>query len=103
MTPRQLHERLAAGGDAPVILDVREGWETRICALPHSLHIPMGQVPLRAGELSRDTEIVVVCHHGVRSQRVAYFLETLGFEKLINLAGGMNAWATEVDPSMTKY
>jgi rhodanese-related sulfurtransferase len=103
MTPRQLQERLASGTDAPVILDVREGWETRICALPNSLHIPMSQVPMRAGELARDAEIVVVCHHGVRSQRVAYFLQTLGHEKLINLAGGIDAWAKEIDPAMAKY
>jgi rhodanese-related sulfurtransferase len=103
MTPRQLEERLAAGTDAPLILDVREDWETRICALPNSLHIPMGQVPMRANELSRDAEIVVVCHHGVRSQRVAYFLQSLGFEKLINLAGGIDAWAKDVDPAMAKY
>jgi rhodanese-related sulfurtransferase len=103
ITPRQLQERLAAGGDAPVILDVREVWETRLCTLADSIHIPMGQIPMRAAELPRDAEIVVLCHHGVRSQRVAYFLQSLGFDNLINLAGGIDAWSKEVDTAMAKY
>jgi rhodanese-related sulfurtransferase len=103
MTPRQLHERLAAGGAAPVILDVREPWETQVCALPGSVHIPMGQIPMRARELPADAEIVVLCHHGVRSQRVAYFLQSLGFDRLFNLAGGIDAWSKDVDPTMAKY
>jgi len=56
-----------------VLLDVREGWELNICALPGALHIPMGQVPARAEELDPEQELVVICHHGVRSLRVARF------------------------------
>jgi rhodanese-related sulfurtransferase len=103
MTPRQLQERLAADGAAPVILDVREPWETRICALADAVHIPMGQVPMRARELPTNAEIIVLCHHGVRSQRVAYFLQSLGYENLFNLAGGIDAWSKDVDPTMAKY
>jgi rhodanese-related sulfurtransferase len=102
-TPRQLQERLAAGGAAPVILDVREPWETKICMLPDSLHIPMRDIPARVGELRADNDIVVLCHHGIRSQRVAYYLQSLGFENLFNLAGGIDAWSKEVDPTMAKY
>lgn len=103
LTPRQLKERLDHGGEPPVILDVREPWEHQLCALPGAVHIPMGQVPMRVAELGKDSEIVVLCHHGVRSQRVAYYLESLGFDKLGNLAGGIDAWAKEVDPAMAKY
>jgi rhodanese-related sulfurtransferase len=103
LTPRQLQERLGQGGEPPVILDVREPWEHQLCALPGAVHIPMGQVPMRAAELGKDSEIVVLCHHGVRSQRVAYYLESLGFDKLGNLAGGIDAWAKDVDPTMAKY
>jgi rhodanese-related sulfurtransferase len=103
MTVRELKERLAQPGARPVLLDVREGWELKICALPEALHIPMGQIPTRTEELDPQQEIVVVCHHGVRSQRVAYFLASHGFSKLYNLQGGVNAWAREIDPAMHTY
>lgn len=100
---RQLKERLDHPGEKPLVLDVREGWELGICVLPDVTHIPMGQIPARVDELDPDQEIVVVCHHGVRSLRVAYFLQSRGFKKLYNLQGGMDAWAREIDPAMHKY
>jgi len=103
MTVRELKERLAQAGAIPVLLDVREGWELNICALPGALHIPMGQVPTRTEELDPEQETVVVCHHGVRSLRVAHFLESRGFSKLYNLQGGVDAWAREIDPAMHTY
>jgi rhodanese-related sulfurtransferase len=103
MTVRALQERLAQTGGKPVILDVREGWELNICALPGSLHIPMGQIPARVEELDPRQETVVVCHHGIRSMRVAYFLASRGFSRLYNLQGGVDAWAREIDPAMHKY
>jgi rhodanese-related sulfurtransferase len=103
LSVRALHARLAAGGEPPVILDVREGWELKICALPGSTHLPMGQVAARLDELDPQRETVVVCHHGVRSLRVVQFLESRGFSKLYNLQGGLDAWAREVDPAMHTY
>ncbi len=103
MTVRVLQERLAQPGAKPVLLDVREGWELNICALPGALHIPMGQIPTRTGELDPEQELVLVCHHGVRSLRVAYFLASRGFSKLYNLQGGVDAWAREIDPAMQTY
>ena len=103
MTVLELKERLAQPGAKPVLLDVREGWELNICALPDALHIPMGQIPARAEELDPQKEMVVVCHHGVRSLRVAHFLESHGFSKLYNLQGGVDAWAREIDPAMHTY
>jgi len=103
LSVRELQQRLAAGGEPPVLLDVRESWELKICALPASLHIPMGQIPARLAELDPARETVVVCHHGVRSLRVAYFLEGQGFKNLYNLQGGVDAWAREIDPAMHKY
>lgn len=103
MTVRELKERLAQAGGKPVLLDVREGWELNICALPGSLHIPMGQIPTRTEELDPDQELVVVCHHGVRSLSVAHFLERRGFSKLYNLQGGVDAWAREIDSAMQTY
>ena len=103
MTVQELKQRLTRPGDRPVLLDVREGWEVNICALPDALHIPMGQVAARIQELNPQQEMVVVCHHGVRSQHVADFLASRGFNKLYNLQGGVNAWAREIDPAMRTY
>jgi len=103
LSVRALKDRLAAPGDSPVILDVREPWELRICALPGTTHIPMGQIPARLDELEPDRETVVVCHHGVRSLRIVHFLESRGFKNLYNLQGGVDAWAREIDPAMHTY
>jgi rhodanese-related sulfurtransferase len=103
LTVRALQERLAQPGTPPVILDVREGWEMQICALPGSTHIPMGQIPDRLNELDPARETVVVCHHGVRSRQVIGFLEQRGFTSLYNLTGGVDAWAREIDPRMPTY
>lgn len=87
----------------PALLDVREAFELEICSLPGSQHIPMHQVPLQLEALNPDQEIVVICHHGGRSMQVAMFLDNKGFAAVHNLAGGVEAWATEVDPKMRRY
>ena len=87
----------------PFLLDVREPWEVQTCALDNFVNIPMGQIPARLDELNREQPVVVVCHHGIRSQRVALFLEHAGFEKVYNLRGGVDAWAKEVDPTFPVY
>ncbi|WP_332671325.1 rhodanese-like domain-containing protein [Aromatoleum sp.] len=103
MTVAELAERLAAGGDKPVLLDVREPWEFELCHIEGSQPMPMGSVPARAAELDAQAETVVICHHGGRSAQVAMFLERQGFKNVINLAGGVAAWATQVDPAMPRY
>jgi len=102
MTPRELASRLA-GPTAPVVLDVREPEEIAIASLARAVAIPMGEVPARHGELPRDAEIVVLCHHGVRSAHVAGFLTAQGFTQIVNLRGGIDAWSLEVDPSVPRY
>jgi rhodanese-related sulfurtransferase len=87
----------------PLLLDVREPWETAICSLPGSLHMPMAAVPARADELDGGKETVVICHHGARSAQVAMFLERRGFTDVYNLAGGVSAWARRIDPAMATY
>lgn len=87
----------------PLLLDVREQWEIEMCCLPGSQHIPMHLVPVRHEELDPEQEIVVICHHGGRSMQVAMFLEHKGCAAVHNLAGGVEAWATEVDPTMRRY
>ena len=63
----------------------------------------MHLIPLRLAELSPDDEIVAICHHGGRSMQVAMFLERQGYSTLFNLMGGVDAWATEVDPNLPRY
>lgn len=100
--PAALKERLERG-DALVLLDVREDEELAICRLPGTTHIPLGELSVRHTELDPDAETVCICHHGVRSAHAAVALERLGFESLLNLTGGVDRWAQEVEPSMPRY
>jgi rhodanese-related sulfurtransferase len=86
-----------------VLLDVREDDEIATASLDFAKHIPMGSVPERLGELPKDGNIVVMCHGGGRSGRVASYLRQQGFESVANLAGGIDAWSVEVDPSVPRY
>jgi rhodanese-related sulfurtransferase len=91
------------GDGQPLMLDVREPWEVQICMLPGSKHIPMREIPTRVHDLPMNDEIVVICHHGHRSQHVANFLVQRGYESVYNLHGGIDAWAREVDARMPRY
>jgi adenylyltransferase/sulfurtransferase len=102
MTPIDLKARLDSGRP-PILLDVRQDWETKLCRLPNAVHIPIEEIELRTEELSPESEIVVYCHQGVRSAAVADYLRSLGFTSVTNLAGGLDAWARTVDPSMRRY
>jgi rhodanese-related sulfurtransferase len=102
ITPQQLQQMLAQN-PAPVLLDVREDWEYAQAKLANSLHIPMGQIPARSVELDKIQPTVVICHHGMRSQQVAEFLEKKGFTSVSNLAGGIDAWSEQIDPSVPRY
>lgn len=102
LTPDELKQRLEQR-DAIVLLDVRQDWETRLCKLDNALHIPIEEIEHRTEELDPAAEIVVYCHQGVRSAAVAEYLRSLGFAKARNLAGGLDAWARSVDPSMHRY
>lgn len=99
---RDLKARLDAG-DAPIVLDVREPEEVALARFPGALHVPMQDVPARLGELDPQQEVVVVCHHGMRSAHVAGFLEAQGFTRVLNLTGGIDAWSLLVDPSVPRY
>lgn len=104
ITPPQLADWLQdAARPAPVLLDVREPSEFAYCAIPGSLPMPMASVPARMQELDPDAEIVVICHHGGRSMQVAMFLERRGYATVYNLMGGVEGWACEVDPGMSRY
>ncbi len=89
--------------DHPLLLDVRQPWEYDVCRIQDSQLVPMSAIQARIAELNPAQEIVVICHHGVRSYHVARFLEHNGFSQVINLTGGVDAWAKQVDPSMPTY
>lgn len=102
ITTQELKARLD-GNDRPLLLDVRQDWETRLCRLPNAVHIPIEEIELRYEELNPQDEIVVYCHQGVRSAAVAEYLRGLGFQNVRNLAGGLDYWARTVDPGMRRY
>jgi len=103
MTPTQLREHLERVETYPLLLDVRENWEFEICSIDNSLLIPMGQIPAKLDQIAPDQEIVVICHHGIRSANVCRYLEHQGYEQMINLAGGVDAWAKDIDINMAVY
>ncbi len=82
-----------------VLIDVREDDELAVASLPFAKHIPMGTVPERLAEIPKDEDVVVMC----RSGRVASYLRQNGYTRVANLAGGIDSWSTEIDPSVPTY
>ena len=89
-------------GESLTLLDVREDWELGVASVPDVVHIPMGEVADRLGELDRGREVVVLCRSGRRSLQVANFLQQNGF-RAVNLAGGILAWSRELDATIPAY
>ena len=87
----------------PLLVDVREPWEFDICHIDGSINIPMGRITEALEQIDSADETVVICHHGIRSQQVIYYLEQNDVENLVNLDGGVDAWAREVDKDMPLY
>ena len=107
--PSELPDWLAAARahGEPVVLDVREPGELAVASIKANgfnlLTIPMGVIPLRLAELDPEQPVACLCHHGGRSMQVASFLKAQGFAHVANIAGGINAWSAEVDPSVARY
>jgi rhodanese-related sulfurtransferase len=102
ISPQDLKARLDRN-EAPLLLDVRQDWETQLCRLPNAVHIPIEELELRVEELNAQDSIVVYCHQGVRSAAVAEYLRSLGFRDVKNLSGGLDLWARTIDPAMRRY
>jgi len=104
ITGRELATRLA-GGEAVYLVDVREPWEHQLAVLPGSVLVPLGELPARAAGLAPPAGALVVtyCHHGVRSLSAAEFLARAGLPDVASLAGGIDAWSCEVDPTVPRY
>ncbi|OYT73676.1 MAG: sulfurtransferase [Chloracidobacterium sp. CP2_5A] len=102
ITAAKLAERLAAG-DSVNLLDVREAWEYDFNRIPGGQLRPMSEMPDWATKLNPAEEYVVYCHHGIRSLHACAYLRSKGFARLVNLAGGIDAWSREVDPTVPLY
>jgi adenylyltransferase/sulfurtransferase len=100
--PRALADRLARGA-GPLVLDVRNPDEFAICRLDAAVLIPLHELPDRAAGLDAGRETVVLCHTGIRSAHAVNFLRGMGFSRVQNLRGGIDAWSTEVDSSVPRY
>jgi rhodanese-related sulfurtransferase len=85
------------------LLDVREPHEFQYAHIANSILIPLNQIPNRLGELDPRQEIVVICHHGMRSQQAANYLVQSGYKKIANLTGGIDAWSCTCDSSIPRY
>lgn len=103
ITPLELRRRLNHG-EPMVLVDVRERWEADIVSLPEARYIPLNELRYRAEEeIDPDDEIILYCHHGMRSMEAAMMLWDLGYEQVKSLAGGIERWTVEVDPSLPRY
>ncbi|MGH8224483.1 MAG: rhodanese-like domain-containing protein [Woeseiaceae bacterium] len=96
-------QRARESGELWQVLDVREAWETEIASIRGTIIIPMSQLPGRLGELDRHRPLAVLCHSGQRSRRVSEYLLSIGFERVVNVRGGIDAWAVTVDPTLARY
>jgi rhodanese-related sulfurtransferase len=102
LSVRELADMRSAG-KKHTVLDVRGARELDVCSLECALHIPMGEISACTNDLPTDQLLVVLCHHGARSQMVVDFLRGAGFDNAVNLNGGIDAWACDVDQSMPRY
>jgi len=104
ITPTELAQRLQSE-TPPCLLDVRHPGEHEFVALPNSKLIPLPDLGERVDEIKdwMDRDIVVYCHHGIRSAHAIGFLRAIGFQRLANLSGGIDRWSQEVQPDMPRY
>ncbi|MDD2801900.1 MAG: rhodanese-like domain-containing protein [Methylococcales bacterium] len=102
LTVKELQKKLQEPNEL-FLLDVREPTEFAYASIAGSVLIPLNQVPQRVSELDRDREIVVICHHGMRSMQAASYLDHLGYAKVFNLQGGIDAWSLECDSAVRRY
>jgi rhodanese-related sulfurtransferase len=107
--PSELPQWLAAEREhgEPIVLDVREPHELQMASVTADgftlVSIPMGVIPPRLSELDPTRPVACLCHHGGRSMQVAMFLQSRGFDRVANIAGGIHAWSAEVDPTIARY
>ena len=96
-------DRRRRSGELWQLVDVREAWEIDVARIEGSIDIPMNEIPARYGELDQSAPVAVLCHSGGRSAQVADYLAACGFDRVVNIAGGIDAWSVRVDASIPRY
>jgi adenylyltransferase/sulfurtransferase len=99
---RELQRRMS-GTEPWILLDVRETFEFQLARIDGATFLPLGQLPSRLGELDREKEIFCLCHSGMRSEQASKILREAGFPKVVNVAGGIDAWSEVIDPDVPRY
>lgn len=102
INPAEARRRWQAAPNQVVLLDVRRPEELQLARVPGAVHIPMSELHVRLPALDPEKETLVLCHHGVRSYKVAMYLKEQGFERALSVRGGIEAWA-DMDPSVGRY
>ena len=102
LTPQQLAAKLK-GPNPPLVIDVREPYEYAYSRIEGAQLEPLGQIVVWAKTLNPEAEMVLYCHVGERSAMATAYLQNLGFKRVLNLAGGIDAWAALVDPNVPRY
>ncbi len=103
ISAKELHSKIQQADEPPFLLDVREPDEYQLARIENSVLIPLGQIQQKMNELDPLNETIVICHHGMRSQQVADYLDYCGFENVSNLVGGIDAWSVECDSTVPRY
>lgn len=101
LTPAELQQRLARG--EATVVDVRESPELELARLKGAVHLPLSELAQRWTELQPLKQVVLICHHGVRSERAGRFLQQQGLEDLAHLEGGIDAWSEQIDSNVARY
>jgi rhodanese-related sulfurtransferase len=102
ISPAELKQKLDAGAQV-LVVDCREPWEHQICSIDGAKLVPMNTIPANLQTLEGAEEVVIYCHHGARSLNVAAWLRQQGIEGARSLTGGIDQWATEIDPKIAHY
>jgi rhodanese-related sulfurtransferase len=102
ITPKEVKARMDRG-EQFLFVDVREPWEHQTAHIAGAKLIPLGQIPANFGELDVDGELVLFCHHGMRSLDAAAWLRSQGVQGARSMTGGIERWAVEIDPKVPHY
>lgn len=102
ISAREVKERLDKG-EKLLLVDVREPHEYELCHIEGAVLIPMGSIPANLQKLDVDEDVICFCHHGMRSLDVANWLRTRGVTSAKSMAGGIDRWSLEIDPSVPRY
>ena len=103
ISAKELQQKIQQQDQSFVLLDVREEFEFQLASIERSVLIPLNQIQERINELEKQQDIVVICHHGIRSQHAAGYLDNCGFTNVTNLVGGIDAWSCQCNPEVPRY